>query len=127
MGAIAPGFRADFILLDDLKSFRISDVFLNGKRIDLNYSGGRGDGINSSQIGIKVKGMTSDIWVNSDDTQLLQSTASSSLSILQNNTMRIKSLDDPNIFSTPAKPTTSSSLASIQVIGVIPGQLITQK
>jgi len=127
MGAIAPGFRADFILLDDLKSFRISDVFLNGKRINLNYSGGHGDGINSSQIGIKVKGMTSDIWVNSDDTQLLQSTASSSLSILQNNTMRIKSLDDPNIFSTPAKPTTSSSLASIQVIGVIPGQLITQK
>jgi len=126
MGAIAPGFRADFILLDDLKSFRISDVFLNGKRIDLNYSGGHGDGINSSQIGIKVKGMTSDIWVNSDDTQLLQSTASSSLSILKNNTMRIKSLDDPNIFSTPAKPTTSS-LASIQVIGVIPGQLITQK
>jgi adenine deaminase len=126
MGAIAPGFRADFILLDDLKSFRISDVFLNGKRINLNYSGGHGDGINSSQIGIKVKGMTSDIWVNSDDTQLLQSTASSSLSILQNNTMRIKSLDDPNIFSTPAKPTTSS-LASIQVIGVIPGQLITQK
>jgi len=127
MGAIAPGFRADFILLDDLKSFRISDVFLNGKRINLNYSGGHGDGINSSQIGIKVKGMTSDIWVNSDDTQLLQSTASSSLSILQNNTMRIKSLNDPNIFSTPAKPTTSSSLASIQVIGVIPGQLITQK
>ena len=127
MGAIAPGFRADFILLDDLKSFRISDVFLDGKRINLNYSGGHGDGINSSQIGIKVKGMTSDIWVNSDDTQLLQSTASSSLSILKNNTMRIKSLDDPNIFSTPAKPTTSSSLASIQVIGVIPGQLITQK
>jgi adenine deaminase len=127
MGAIAPGFRADFILLDDLKSFRISDVFLNGKRINLNYSGGHGDGINSSQIGIKVKGMTSDIWVNSDDTQLLQSTASSSLSILQNNTIRIKTLDDPNIFSTPAKPTTSSSLASIQVIGVIPGQLITQK
>ena len=127
MGAIAPGFRADFILLDDLKSFRISDVFLDGKRINLNYSGGHGDGINSSQIGIKVKGMTSDIWVNSDDTQLLQSTASSSLSILKNNTMRIKSLDDPNIFSTPAKPTTSSSLASIQVIGVIPGQLITEK
>src|SRR4029078_433426 len=127
MGAIAPGFRADFILLDDLKSFRISDVFLNGKRIDLNYSGGHGDGINSSsQIGSKVNEMTSDICVNSDDTQLLQSTASSSLSILQNNTMRIKSLDDPNIFSTPAKPTTSS-LASIQVIGVIPGQLITQK
>ena len=124
IGAIAPGFRADFILLNDLKSFRISEVFLNGKRIDLDYSGG---GIHSSQIGIKVKGRTSDIWVNSDDTQLPQSTASSSLSILQNNTMRIKSLDDPNIFSIPAKPTTSSSLASIQVIGVIPGQIITQK
>jgi adenine deaminase len=128
IGAIAPGFRADFILLNDLKSFRISEVFLNGKRIDLDYSGGgHGGGIHSSQIGIKVKGRTSDIWVNSDDTQLPQSTASSSLSILQNNTMRIKSLDDPNLFSIPAKPTTSSSLASIQVIGVIPGQIITQK
>ncbi|MGN6632238.1 MAG: adenine deaminase, partial [Nitrososphaeraceae archaeon] len=128
MGAIAPGFRADFILLDDLKSFRISDVFLNGKRIDLNYSG-IDDGINSSsQIGSKVNEMRSDSWVNSDATYLPQSTPPpSSLSILQNNTMRIKSLDDPNIFSTPAKPITSSSLASIQVIGVIPGQLITQK
>ena len=127
MGAIAPGFRADFILLDDLKSFRISDVFLNGKRIDLNYSG-IDDGINSSsQIGSKVNEMRSDSWINSDATYLPQSTPPpSSLSILQNNTMRIKSLDDPNIFSTPAKPTTSS-LASIQVIGVIPGQLITQK
>jgi adenine deaminase len=28
LGAIAPGFRADFILLDDLKSFKISEVFL---------------------------------------------------------------------------------------------------
>ena len=128
MGAIAPGFRADFILLDDLKSFRISDVFLNGKRIDLNYSG-IDDGINSSsQIGSKVNEMRSDSWINSDATYLPQCTPPpSSLSILQNNTMRIKSLDDPNIFSTPAKPTTSSSLASIQVIGVIPGQLITQK
>jgi adenine deaminase len=128
MGAIAPGFRADFILLDDLKSFRISDVFLNGKRIDLNYSG-IDDGINSSsQIGSKVNEMRSDSWINSDATYLPQSTPPpSSLSILQNNTMRIKSLDDPNIFSTPAKQTTSSSLASIQVIGVIPGQLITQK
>lgn len=61
IGAIAPGFRADFILLDDLKSFRISEVFLNGKRLDLNYSGG--DGINSSHIGSKVKGMTSDVWI----------------------------------------------------------------
>jgi hypothetical protein len=37
---------------------------------------------------------------------------------------------DPNIFSIAAKPVTpssSSSLASIQVIGVIPGQIITQK
>jgi adenine deaminase len=28
LGAIAPGFRADFILLDNLESFRISQVFL---------------------------------------------------------------------------------------------------
>lgn len=130
IGAVAPGFRADFILLDDLKSFSISAVFLNGNRIDLNYSG-INDGINSSsQIRSKVNEMTSDVWINSDATYLPQSasSSSSSLSILQNNTMHIKSLDDPNIFSIPAKPTTiSSSLASIQVIGVIPGQIITQK
>jgi hypothetical protein len=110
---------------------RISDVFLNGKRIDLNYSG-IGGGINSSsQIGSKVNEMRSDVWINSEATCLPQSTSPpSSLSILQNNTMRIKSLDNPNIFSIAAKPVTpssSSSLASIQVIGVIPGQLITQK
>jgi adenine deaminase len=35
LGAIAPGFRADFILLDDLESFRI---FLNGKRINTSSS-----------------------------------------------------------------------------------------
>src|SRR5918911_4034051 len=34
IGAIAPGFRADFILLDDLESFRISEVFLDGKGIE---------------------------------------------------------------------------------------------
>ena len=36
LGAIAPGFRADFILLDNLESFRISEVFLDGKRINAN-------------------------------------------------------------------------------------------
>jgi adenine deaminase len=35
LGAIAPGFRADFILLDDLESFRISEVFLGGQRMPL--------------------------------------------------------------------------------------------
>ena len=33
-GAVAPGYRADFILLDDLDSFAISSVFLRGKRIE---------------------------------------------------------------------------------------------
>ena len=32
-GAIAPGYRADFLLLDDLASFTIADVFLAGRRI----------------------------------------------------------------------------------------------
>ena len=32
-GAIAPGFRADFILLDDLKSFKISSVFIDGMEL----------------------------------------------------------------------------------------------
>jgi len=33
-GAIAPGYRADFLLLDDLKSFAISEVYLAGRPID---------------------------------------------------------------------------------------------
>lgn len=32
-GAIAPGYRADFVLLDDLESFAISEVFLAGKAV----------------------------------------------------------------------------------------------
>ena len=38
LGAIAPGFRADFMLLDNLESFRISQVFLDGKRINTSSS-----------------------------------------------------------------------------------------
>lgn len=33
-GALAPGYRADFMLLDDLQEFRISEVYLGGKRMD---------------------------------------------------------------------------------------------
>jgi adenine deaminase len=33
-GAVAPGYRADFILLDDLDSFAISSVHLRGRHID---------------------------------------------------------------------------------------------
>lgn len=32
-GAVAPGYRADFILLDDVESFAIAQVFLNGEEI----------------------------------------------------------------------------------------------
>jgi adenine deaminase len=32
-GAIAPGYRADFVLLDDLESFAISEVFLAGRAV----------------------------------------------------------------------------------------------
>ena len=102
IGAIAPGFRADFILLDDLESFRISEVFLGGKRID---SGGIS----------RVK--------NEEDFFILNNNNSSS-SFLQN-TMHIKSIDDPNMFVIPANSITTSS--RLQVIGVIPGQIITQK
>jgi adenine deaminase len=107
MGAIAPGFRADFILLDNLESFIISEVFLGGKRIDTN---------SSSNAGGKIKGVTSDIHVNNRSSP-------SSLSILQN-TIHIKVLDDPNMFAIPKSTKCSTSLL---VIGVIPGQIITQK
>jgi adenine deaminase len=32
-GAVAPGYRADFLLVDDLESFAISDVFLAGRHL----------------------------------------------------------------------------------------------
>ncbi len=35
-GAIAPGRRGDFILVDNLKDFRVSDVFIKGKRYQAN-------------------------------------------------------------------------------------------
>jgi adenine deaminase len=104
IGAVAPGFRADFILLDDLESFTISEVFLGGKRIDNGY-------VNR----IKNK---ADSVLNSSN-----SSSSSSSSFLQN-TIYIKSINDSNMFVIPTNSTTSSRL---QVIGVIPGQIITQK
>lgn len=33
-GAVAPGYRADFLLLDDLESFAISGVYLGGAHLD---------------------------------------------------------------------------------------------
>ncbi len=112
-GAIAPGFRADFMLLDNLESFRISQVFLDGKRINT--------GSSSSAVGDTIEKGNSDILVNNNP--------SSSLSVKQN-TMHIKALDDPKMFTIPAKSITSSSSSSsslILVIGVFPGQIITQK
>ncbi len=117
IGAIAPGFRADFILLDNLESFRISQVFLDGKRIDTSSS-------SNSGVGDRIKKGTSDILVNNNNNN---NNSSSSLSILQN-TMYIKALDDPNMFTIHAKSiTSSSSSSSLLVIGVVPGQIITQK
>ena len=119
VGAIAPGFRADFILLDNLESFRISEVFLDGNRIDTNDSNGN--------VGGRIKNETSDICVNNNDTY----SPSSSLSILQKNTMHINALDDPNMFIVPAKSnstiSSSSSSSLLLAIGLIPGQIITQK
>src|SRR6478672_6625679 len=114
IGAIAPGFRADFILLDDLESFRISEVFLDGKRIEaIDINGNVGD---RSKKGAAIR-------VNNNNTS-----SSFSLSILQKNTMHVKALDDPNMFTIPAKSkTVASSSSLLLVIGIVPGQIITQK
>ena len=123
IGALAPGFRADFILLDDLDSFRISDVFLGGKRIDRS---------SSTSIGDRIKKQTTDIGVNNNNNKNTYSPSSPSSYTLQQNTMHIKALDDPNMFTIPAKSkqkpkSAAASSSSILVIGVIPGQIITQK
>jgi adenine deaminase len=104
IGAIAPGFKADFILLDDLESFRISEVFLEGKKIDK-------ASINAARNqGYRVSG-----------------DSNNSLKSPLQNTMHIKSLDDPNMFMIPVNHNAKSSSSDLNVIGVIPGQIITQK
>jgi adenine deaminase len=100
-GAIAPGFKADFILLDDLKSFRISQVFLDGKRIE---------NANANIIGRN---------------RLVNNNSLFASSLLQN-TMHVKTLEVPNMLAIYARSNTISR-SLLQVIGVVPGQIITQK
>jgi adenine deaminase len=110
IGAIAPGFRADFILLDDLESFRISEVFLGGKKID-------------NRCINRVKNEADFVLNNSNNNN-------NSLSSFLQNTMYIKSVNDLNMFMIPTNSATASSSSSsscLKVIGVIPGQIITQK
>lgn len=108
MGAIAPGFKGDFLLLDDLDSFRISEVFLDGKRIDERITGNLGNREDHYSLVINIK------------------TSSMTTSSLLQNTMHIKSINDQNTFVIPVNSSTSSS-SRVKVIGVIPGQIITQK
>src|SRR5918994_1395717 len=106
IGVIAPGFRADFILLDDLESFRISEVFLEGKKIDNGCFN-------------RIKNETESVLNISNNNN------NNSLSSFLQNSMYIKSVNDSNRFWIPTNSTTTSSY--LKVIGVIPGQIITQK
>ncbi|MPZ05993.1 MAG: adenine deaminase [Nitrososphaeraceae archaeon] len=106
VGAIAPGFKADFILLDDLESFTISQVFLDGTEIG---------SINA---------------IRKVNNRSIDKNSISVSSVLQENSMHIKNLEDPKMFAIYAGSDTSSSSTSsslLQVIGVVPGQIITQK
>jgi adenine deaminase len=108
MGAIAPGFKADFILLDDLDSFCISEVFLEGNKI--------------GKAGIKNKrSQRNRVFDDNRNNYSLKS------SFLQN-TMHIRSLNEPSMFMIPANHNAAAGTSSkLNVIGVIPGQIITQK
>jgi len=106
IGAIAPGYRADFILLDDLESFKISEVFLNGNKI---YTSNKNNIVNN--ILRKTDGQK-------DNYKLHQSVMPTF-----HNTINIKDFDS-SVFVVSIKSILSSN---IQVIGVIPGQIITQK
>jgi adenine deaminase len=109
VGAIAPGFKADFILLNDLKLFTISQVFLDGSEV------GNVDAIRN------------------DNNYLIDKSSLSFSSVVEENSMHIKNLENPNMFaiyadSNAASSSSSSSSSSLlQVIGVVPGQIITQK
>jgi len=106
IGAIAPGFKANFILLDDLESFRISEVFLVGKRID-----------NRDIYRTSINNHHEVVSNNNDNTY--------SLSSIMQNTIHIKSINDSSIFL--IQPNSSSRSSHLRVIGVIPRQIITQK
>lgn len=80
-GAIAPGYRADFVLLDDLATVTIADCYLNGTRVaDHDFS-----------ARVPFTG----------------------------NTMRIKQLTEAEL-RIPARS------GKVRVIGIIPGQIITE-
>jgi adenine deaminase len=113
-GAIAIGFKANFILLDDLNSFTISEVFLDGQRLvdDLN---------NSTKNKDKTKHGTNLVATNM--VNKIQNSANTHSIISSRNTMHIKSLANPNMFEIVAK----QDRKLLNVIGVIPGQIITKK
>jgi adenine deaminase len=99
LGAIAPGYKADFILLEDLESFKISRVFLNGKEITVGHHVEQGR-----------KTLTRRRLPNND-------TATQELE----NSMCIKPIDDLQILGIPA----ISGKSFLRTIEVIPGQIIT--
>jgi adenine deaminase len=100
LGAITPGFKADFNLLEDLESFRISEVFLNGKQITA-----------PAEVGYNKKTLSRADHSNQIITPPIFE-----------NTMHIKPPYDTNKLTIPKRP--SKSL--LRVIGVIPGQIITE-
>jgi adenine deaminase len=111
LGAIAPGFKADFILLDDLNSFSISEVFLDGKIV------------NSAGCLSKDKDSSN---YNNETNVRKNSLSSSSSQIFLENSIQIKTLEDPNMFRIPTNSTKRSSQSLplfLRVIGVIPGQI----
>jgi len=121
IGAIAPGFKADFVLLDDFEFFKISEVFLDGKRINKSKSN-----INSSS---NNNGKDTTIDRNKKIFDNPANDFSSQSSYILQNSIHIKALDDSNMFVIPAKSNESflSSCSLLQVIGITPGQIITQK
>ena len=121
IGAIAPGFKADFVLLDDFEFFKISEVFLDGKRINKSKSN-----INSSS---NNNGKDTTIDRNKKIFDNPSNDFSSQSSYILQNSIHIKALDDSNMFVIPAKSNESflSSCSLLQVIGITPGQIITQK
>jgi adenine deaminase len=121
ISAIAPGFKADFVLLDDFEFFKISEVFLDGKRINKSKSN-----ISSSS---NNNGKDTTIDINKKIFDNPANDFSSQSSYILQNSIHIKALDDSNMFVIPAKSNESflPSCSLLQVMGITPGQIITQK
>ena len=92
MGAVAPGYFADLLVLDDLESVKISEVYYDGRRV---FSDGEMIPVNEPEVSAKLRKRVY-------------------------SSFKIKKLTEHDFFVEPQE-------GDCRVIGVIPGELLTDE